>query len=317
MKRSKFLQPKVSPNTIRLQRNTELLHSNFVHFSCFANFVKALNSTAPSTLDSRSIALLQQKQTQRLSQGRGNIPITNQYALPSDLQKQYNLAFTSTEPPPLKSTIEPNPPIPNTVFDSCQDESPTTLPESATAMSTIRQLNSKYTHKLSNDKKTVTCTKSVWDSVMAELHKQHNDNEQIKKDNRILQQDNINKNKEIDRLEQIEKAHNKLLKKKSKSKKGKGDSREDEANEDVKSGIQAFVKDILFRTVKFAVPGDTLNAAAVQVWNAIKDNMKLDVGPNAITLEDFTEIYGATILRELSQRRQYCQTRCKLAADGA
>ena len=132
-----------------------------------------------------------------------------------------------------------------------------------------------------------------------------------------MAQDNASLNLQVTELEALEKEYEKLKKQKAKGRKSKSSvSREDEANDDVKAAIKTFVRDVMFRTVKFAVPGDSLNAASTQVWNGIKDKLKLDKGPNAITLEDFAEIYGGSILKELSARRQYSQTRCKLAADG-
>lgn len=322
MKRSKLLHWNSSPNTNDGSRvgYSDRLTSLIIFISI--NFVKALNSNAPSTLDS-SLNLLQQKQQQRISQGRGNIAIGNQYSLPSDVQKQYNLAYfgNESEPPALKSTVRPLPGTPEFVQQALQEAAHQPESESEHAEMSVRQIKNKYSHKTSSDKKTVTLKTGVWNQIMDDIHKLRNDYEQSMKDNHVMQQDSQCLNKTIRDLEgelaDIKKEFEALKKNKPKGRKNKSASREDEARDDVKLGIRGFMKDVLFRTVKFAVPGPSLDAASAQTWNGLKDKLKLDVGPNAITLDDFTAIYGASILKELSARRQYCQSRCKKAADGA
>ena len=76
------------------------------------------------------------------------------------------------------------------------------------------------------------------------------------------------------------------------------------------------MKGVLFRTVKFAQTGDQLTKACKLVWNGIKDKKKLELGDNALTEDDFCEIYEPFVATCLSLRRQYVQTQTQKAAEG-
>ena len=93
-------------------------------------------------------------------------------------------------------------------------------------------------------------------------------------------------------------------------------NRKMEQNEDVVNAVNHFVKDVLFRNVKFAPPGDQLKNARGKVWAGLKDKLNLDKGPRPLNESDFGEIYGSAILTALSGRRQCVQSRCELAAKG-
>ena len=92
------------------------------------------------------------------------------------------------------------------------------------------------------------------------------------------------------------------------SKKGKK-SHKEEQKQDVKTSIKDYVKSILFRTTKFAAPGDELINATKKVWAGIKDKKRLEKGPNKLTEIDFVEIYDSVVSGALSDQRQYVQTR--------
>ena len=102
-----------------------------------------------------------------------------------------------------------------------------------------------------------------------------------------------------------------------KNRKGGGrKGRKSEQKDDVKDMIKAYVKDVLFRTVKFAQPGTELYEATQKVWLGIKDKNKLDRGPDALDMDNFIEIYESEVLTQLSGSRQYTQTRAHAAAKG-
>lgn len=103
---------------------------------------------------------------------------------------------------------------------------------------------------------------------------------------------------------------------KQKKKAGQKANRKDEQADDVVNTIEEYVKMVQFRTTKFALPGKQLEMATKQVWEGIKDRLQLEKGPNGLTVTDFVEIYDSVVLSALSDRRQYMQTRCKLAAQG-
>ena len=92
------------------------------------------------------------------------------------------------------------------------------------------------------------------------------------------------------------------------SKKGKKNRRL-EQKQDVKTAIKDFVKGNLFRTIKFAAPGDELTSATLKVWAGIKGKNRLEKGPNKLTQKDFVEIYDPVVSTALSDQRQYVQTR--------
>ena len=77
----------------------------------------------------------------------------------------------------------------------------------------------------------------------------------------------------------------------------------------MKTAIKDFVKGNLFRTIKFAAPGDELTSATNKVWAGIKDKKRLDKGPNKLTQNDFVEICDSVVSGALSDQRQCVQTR--------
>ena len=99
------------------------------------------------------------------------------------------------------------------------------------------------------------------------------------------------------------------------TKKGK-QSRKAEQKQDVKTAIKDFVKNILFRTHKFAAPGDELNLATKKVWAGIKDKKRLEKGPNELTEKDFVEICDSVVSAALSDQRQCIQTRISATIKG-
>lgn len=99
------------------------------------------------------------------------------------------------------------------------------------------------------------------------------------------------------------------------NKKGKK-SRKEEQKQDVKSSIKDYVKFVLFRTTKFAGPGDELTLATKKVWAGIKDKKRLDKGPNKLTENDFVEIYDSVVSGALSDQRQCVQTRTSACTKG-
>jgi hypothetical protein len=86
--------------------------------------------------------------------------------------------------------------------------------------------------------------------------------------------------------------------------------------DDVNVEIDKYVKEILFRNVKFAQPGKELNRATKMVWAAIKDKQGLDAGDDGMTEDEFLDIYSSSVASALSGRRQYCQTRALSAVKG-
>ena len=99
-------------------------------------------------------------------------------------------------------------------------------------------------------------------------------------------------------------------------KKGKK-NRKAEQKQDVKTAVRDFVKGNLFRTIKFAAPGDELTSATKKVWAGIKGKNRLDKkGPNKLTEEEFVEIYDSFVSTILSEQRQYVQTRTSQCVKG-
>lgn len=133
-------------------------------------------------------------------------------------------------------------------------------------------------------------------------------------DNRKLTAANTKLSEDIANQGDYKAKYEALLSKKKK--KGKSSSRKDEQNEDVKEAISSYVKDVLFRNVKFAFTGKSLNKATSLVWHGIKDKLKLDQGPNALSEAEFVDIYDTAVLSELSSRRTYVSQRCGVAAEG-
>ena len=89
-----------------------------------------------------------------------------------------------------------------------------------------------------------------------------------------------------------------------------------EQADDIVGFIRAHVKDELFRNVKFTTSKKQLAKITKKVWDAIKGKHKLDQAPINLSWEEFNRIYAATVASEVSDRRQYCQTRGQAAAQG-
>jgi hypothetical protein len=105
--------------------------------------------------------------------------------------------------------------------------------------------------------------------------------------------------------------------KKKRMKKGGKNNRSDEQATDVQDAIKEYVKDVLFRNVKFAqLENNELEKATIKVWNGIKEHLKLEEGTSPLNQADFVEIYDTCVLTNLSVRRQYTQTRGHSAAKG-
>ena len=109
---------------------------------------------------------------------------------------------------------------------------------------------------------------------------------------------------------------------KMKEKRGAKFTRKCEQKDDGKKAIAKVVKLNLFRTVKFAQPGATsledseLRRATEKVFDGVNTICKLDQGPNKMSRDHFVEIYDSHVQKELSEYRQYIQTRCTKAAFG-
>ena len=98
-------------------------------------------------------------------------------------------------------------------------------------------------------------------------------------------------------------------------------ARKDERNTDVMEAIKAYIKEVLFRTTKFAQHGSELTRATVKVWEGIKDKLGLESGnddddDDGLDDKEFCEIYEGYVLECLSDRRQYVQTRCGAVCKG-
>lgn len=158
----------------------------------------------------------------------------------------------------------------------------------------------------------------------ADYHKMEQENKQLRKEAGTLPAEKKELTEENSKLVEenknlrVEVAHLREQINKMKKKRGrKGVAcRKSEQNEDVKEAINEYVKGVLFRTVKFAQSGDQLTKASKLVWKGIKDKKKLEIGENALTEDDFCEIYDSFVATCLSLRRQYVQTQTQKAAEG-
>ena len=101
---------------------------------------------------------------------------------------------------------------------------------------------------------------------------------------------------------------------KAKRDKNGGKSTKDERSSDIVKEISTFVKDTLFRTIKFAQPGQEMTTATQRVWNGIKGRLKLDLPPKSLDFGEFYRIYHPVVQTELSLARQYVQSRSQDAA---
>ena len=105
-----------------------------------------------------------------------------------------------------------------------------------------------------------------------------------------------------------------LLKMQSKRKKGK--TTKYEQSDDIVKFIGAYVKDYLFRNVKFTPTTKQLQAITKKVWDGIKGKHKLEQAPINLKWDEFHRIYAPVVASEISDRRQYTQTRGQAAAKG-
>jgi hypothetical protein len=105
-------------------------------------------------------------------------------------------------------------------------------------------------------------------------------------------------------------------KRKAKAAKMDPNARKDERKKDVASKISEFMKHVTYRTVKFSSVGDHLKGVTASIYDGIKDELKLDEGDEPIDEDEFVDIYSGFVLTELSNRRQYSQTRVQGASKG-
>jgi len=87
-----------------------------------------------------------------------------------------------------------------------------------------------------------------------------------------------------------------------------------EAKKDVIDAIHHHVREITFRTVKFAQPGDEIATKMKQIWHQIKEKQNLNNPSTGLNEAKFVEIYSSVVQSELSLARQYVQTRGQNAA---
>ena len=85
---------------------------------------------------------------------------------------------------------------------------------------------------------------------------------------------------------------------------------------DVNTAIDDYIKEFLFRRMKFANCKKDINLAMKMIWDAIKDKLKLESAPHSLDLKEFTRIYASAFQKFLSGARQYIQTRGQTAARG-
>jgi hypothetical protein len=93
-----------------------------------------------------------------------------------------------------------------------------------------------------------------------------------------------------------------------------GKSTKDERSTDITKEISTFVKETLFRTIKFAQPGKEMTTATLRVWNGIKERLNLEEPPKSLDFGEFYRIYFPVVQTELSLARQYVQSRSQGAA---
>ena len=213
------------------------------------------------------------------------------------LQDNYRINYSEQPLPPLQAANSPTTSTSSASSDS--DE------EDQQDMSNTRRTAPM---QLTQDGKSYVVPKKAYDSMAKNLETAKQSIVKLQQEKKTLQGLIKDKEKEIGEFAA------KLEKKRGKSKPG---SRKDEQSDDVKESVRAFIKGVLFRTVKFAQPGRELKAATITVWNGIKDKLKLDEGPNPISQANFVEIYDSYVLTVLSDCRQYAQTRGEVAAKGA
>ena len=97
------------------------------------------------------------------------------------------------------------------------------------------------------------------------------------------------------------------------AKKGTG-RKKSEAKKDIIDAIHHHVREITFRTVKFAQPGNEITTVTKRVWHEIREKQNLTHPSTGLNEAKFVEIYGSVVQSELSLARQYVQTRGQTAA---
>ena len=200
---------------------------------------------------------------------------------------------------PLQATNNTNSFFGEDLFAGDTDE---TDEMAAQSKLTTRTLEATYNKAA----KTYTLPKEKFVEVLEELKKLRAEKTQWEKDKAELE----------GKVTELESKVKELESQAPKKRKSDKTSRKDEQKEDVNKAINDYVKDVLFRSHKFAPPGAKLKACCEHVWKGIKDKLKLDKGPAPLQQSDFEEIYESTVLAALSYRRQYVQSRCELAAKG-
>ena len=253
-----------------------------------------------------------QKQQQRLLGGRGNHLIDR--GIPADYDQQLAKHFSLEVPYPQKQQTpfgKELPPLKPSVEPVIGTEGPNFVARAEIEEESLSTMVSKFTKtalgaKYNKNDKTYTLPKDNFLECLAEIKKLRGENEEL-----------VGRNGELEgQVDELEKEIAELAARAKKKPNSSKSSRKMEQNEDVVKVVCDFVKDVLFRNVKFAPPGAKLKAACGMVWAGIKDKLKLDKGPRPLTQLDFEEIYGSAVLSALSGRRQYVQSRCEIAAKG-
>ena len=224
-----------------------------------------LKSTAPSSI---LTSFLSTKKSNRLPIGRGNQAIERGFSGISELQKSYSLlpGTPSPEIPPLQPTVHKLPSVSispfaysfsqgnsnsESTFDKISFESDPTM------TTTLQQMA-----KASKDGKTVTITASNWAKVLEEIKKKTKKYKDLTKTNKSLET-SLAESQEL--IEELQEEVNSL----KQTKKGKAKGRKSEQKHDVQKAIDDFVKQVAFRTIKFARPGNELKAACNLIWEGI------------------------------------------------
>lgn len=267
-----------------------------------------LNNKQPSSFDSAHLLHLKQKQRSEFGRAQSsNLNLGSDQtrgkptAAASKLQEEHRLIYPEGRPlPPLQGTVKP------LLRSGNQSED---LSDSDDESSNGMGVGDRMVVRASKDGSKVTLKKTEWEKFEADYKKKRDQNtilvgEVAAQKKRLAQKDGL-----------IAKLEEKIRELKSK-RKGKKANRSDEQKDDVKIAVKAYIKIVLFRTVKFAQPGKELQTATIQVWDGIKGDMKLEEGPHPITKDDFVDIYDSYVLTVLSEKRQYIQTRTMEASHG-
>lgn len=278
----------------------------------------ALSSKDTSTLDPIAV-LRQQKEKQRKQLGRASQEPSAATRLkaavtPDNLKKQLEqtIKYPERPLPPLNPTVKSYQKQ-NTPDSPSNQDNPNKMSGSSTPFS-LRAVTGAV--KDVDNGKNVKIKKEIYNELIQEFKKVRSTNTQLT-DNCKRLTDSVKKLSKAGSTKDatIKTLQAKVTELSQKRKKGKLGRKDDQVS-DVNEAINTYVKDVLFRTVKFAQPGKELRKATTAVWEGIKGKMKLEEGPSPLSLEDFIEIYDGVVLTALSGRRQYAQTRCEVAAQG-